>query len=186
MIYQAADHRNPSDIKATWKHLLETTHSDAVDGGKTLPYEAVANIVRTLGTRLHLSEFTFPIPDLLPLLERYAFEHQRGVGPVNWVLDVFLDLHIPCESLFAVLEMMLYNDEAPFHGPSRKYLAPGLLYLAQRWYHDTSRDNGFLFGSDENATRVSHALEMMLQTGISAEKAEECQILRRKIAQTLE
>ncbi|MCJ1478533.1 hypothetical protein MMC13_007213 [Lambiella insularis] len=184
LIYQAADHRNPIDIKDTWRNLLDKTQQDAVDRGTAYPYEVVADVVRTLGTRLALSETTFPIPDLVPLLERYAFEYQREVGPPTWVMDTFLDLQVPCESLFGVLEGMLYNDEAPFHGANRKIIAGDMLYVAKRWYEETAR-GGRIMGGAANAAGVLAALGTLMGNGLVGEQVEECRALRSRIEQVL-
>lgn len=61
MIYQAADHRNLSDIKSTWTHLLDQTHNVTLERREPQPYEAVCEVIRSLGRRLHLSENVFPI-----------------------------------------------------------------------------------------------------------------------------
>ncbi len=63
LIYQASDYRETGDIKATWQNLLEHTHKETMDREEPLPYEAVIEKVRTLGSRLNLSESTFPISE---------------------------------------------------------------------------------------------------------------------------
>jgi nuclear pore complex protein Nup155 len=184
LIYAVADHRHPSDIRTTWQNLLEQVHAKAEADRQAQPWEAVADEVRRLGNRLNLSEFTFPINDLVPLLERYAFEYQKDLGPPTWVIDVFLDLNVPCESIFAVLEGMLYNDEPPFDGPNRRVIANEMLYVAQKWFQETSRGTGRLFGSDGNAASMLQTLQVM-RNMLSPEKMEECQALRARIDQLL-
>lgn len=141
--------------------------------------------MRSLGTRLHLSESTFPISDLVPMLEKYAFEYQRGVGPATWVVDIFLDLQVPHETILRVLEAMFYNDEAPFQGRNRRYIGNDMLYLVQRWFHDSGRGGGRVFGGDSNALAISQTLLMLQQNGMDEDKAEECQSLRIRIEQML-
>ena len=185
MIYQAADHRNPIDIRNTWRNLLDWKHQEAVDRGNAQPYEVVADAVRSLGTRLAVSESTFPIYDLVPLLERYAFEFQRGVGPDTWVMDTFLDLQVPYEVLFSVLEGMVHHDEAPFQGPNRDIIAGHMVYVAQRWYEQTSR-SGRVMGSEANAQEVLDAFEMMMVNQILGRtRALECRDLSARIEQAL-
>ncbi len=121
----------------------------------------------------------------MPLLEKYAFEHQRGVGPPTWVIDTFLDLQVPHESILPVLEAMFYNDEAPFQGRNRRFIANDMLYLIQRWYQDSGRSGGRIFGGDSNALAISQTLLMLQQNGIDDDKAQECQVLRMKIEQML-
>ena len=65
LIYQAADYRNLADIKATWQNLLDQVNVETLAKGEPQPYEAVAEKVRSLGNRLHLSENTFPICESL-------------------------------------------------------------------------------------------------------------------------
>ncbi len=119
------------------------------------------------------------------MLEKYAFEYQRGVGPSTWVIDIFLDLQVHHESLLPVLEAMFYNDEAPFQGRNRRYIGNDMLYLIQRWFHDSGRGGGRIFGGDTNALAISQTLLMLQQNGIDEDKAEECQALRMRIEQML-
>ena len=138
-----------------------------------------------LGSRVSLSELTFPIPDLVPLLERYAFEYQRGVGPDHWVMDTFLDLQVPFEALFNVLEGMVYNDEAPFHGPNRRVIARDMLYVAQRWYNQTARSSQAL-GGTVNAETVVMALATLMGNGLLVgEEVEACRELRASIEMSM-
>lgn len=132
-----------------------------------------------------MSEIVFPIPILLPMLERYALEHQRGVGPPTWVVDLFLDLGVTHETIFSVLENMLYTDEAPFHGANRRYIARDLLYLIERWFHESVRMGGVVFGSDAVAARVSETLLLIQQGGMAPEQVRAAQMLRARIAEVL-
>lgn len=119
------------------------------------------------------------------MLEKYAFEYQRGVGPATWMIDAFLDLQVPHETILPVLEAMFYNDEAPFQGRNRRHIANDMLYLIQRWFHDSGRRGGRVFGGDSNALTISQTLLMLQQNGIDEDKAEECQSLRIRIEQML-
>ena len=156
---------------------MESEHEKAVKASTSLPYEAIAEEVRRLGQRLSLSETHFPIPVLLPLLERYAFEFQRGVGPATWVVDVFLDLGVPAENLFAVLEEKLWSEEAPFIGRNRGIIANHVLYVAQRWFEETSR-SGIIFGSEENVEGVLEVLRSLGDRGLEKEGVIACEELR--------
>lgn len=116
------------------------------------------------------------------MLERYALEFQRNVGPATWVVDLFLDLGVAHESLYAVLETMYYTDEAPFHGSNRRVIAHDLLYLLNGWFHETVRLGGIVFGSDIVAERVSEMLLLLQQSGvISGEQLEIAHDLRSRI-----
>ena len=184
LIYQAADHRNPSDIRQTWANLLDRTHEQAAERGEPLPYEAVSEKVRGLGSRLNLSESMFPISDLLPMLKRYAYEFQNDVGPETWVMDTFIDVQVPFESLVSVLESMFYNDEAPFQGRNRRYIANDLIYVIGLWFSETSRGAETVFGGESNAEGVSQLLQVLWQGGLDERRAEQCQALRLRIEHT--
>ena len=184
LIYQAADHRNPADIRQTWANLLDRIHEQTAERREPMPYEAVSEKVRSLGSRLNLSESMFPIADLLPMLKRYAYEFQNDVGPETWVMDTFIDLQVPFESLVSVLEGMFYNDEAPFQGRNRRYIAHDLIYVIGLWFRETSRGADVVFGGDSNAEGVSQLLQVLLQSGLDERRAEQCQALRLRIEHT--
>lgn len=118
------------------------------------------------------------------MLKRYAFEFQNNIGPETWVVDVLVEINVPFESLFAVLEAMFYGDEAPFQGRNRRYIANDLLYVVRLWYQQTSRGNGKVLGNEENATAVSQTLQLLV-SGLDPNQAEECQILRGRIENSL-
>ena len=126
----------------------------------------------------------FPISDLVPLLERYAFEFQNGVGPEHWVLDTLIDIGVPFESLYAILEAMFYNDEAPFHGKNRRYIANEILYVVGLWSRDFARGAGEILGGESSAATISATL-LALQPMLGAQKSEECQMLRLRIEHML-
>lgn len=126
----------------------------------------------------------FPIPDLVPLLERYAIEYQNGVGPETWVMDTFIDIGVPFESLFAALEGIFYNDEAPFQGRNRRYIANHLVYIVRLWFQDSSRGTGQIMGGENNATAISQVLQTVQPT-LDAQRGEECQMLRLRIEHVL-
>ena len=184
LIYQAADHRNPTDIRNTWQNLLERTHEETVTRGEPQPYEAISEKVRSLGTRLNLSETMFPVSDLVPILERYAVEFQNGVGPETWVMDTCIDVGVPFESLFSVLESMFYNDEAPFQGKNRRYIANELVYVVGLWFQESARGPGKILGGEQNAAAISQVLQSVQPT-LDARRGEECQILRMRIEHVL-
>ncbi|CAG8075305.1 unnamed protein product [Penicillium olsonii] len=186
-IFYQADHRNAADVKSTWQHLIDSTHQVTVARGSPQPYEAVIDKVRSLGSRLRMSEIVFPIRELVPMLERYSLEFQRNVGPPSWVVDLFLDLGVAHESLYAVLETMYYTDEAPFHGSNRRFIAQDLLYLLTGWFQETVRLGGMVFGSDAVAERVSEMLLILLQGNvIGKEQLETARDLRSRIDDILQ
>ena len=184
LIYQAADHRDPTDIRNTWQNLLDRTHEETITVGQPQPYEAVSEKIRSLGIRLNLSERMFAISDLVPMLERYSIEYQNGVGPETWVMDTLIDIGVPFESLYSVLEGMFYNDEAPFQGKNRRKIAKDILHVVQKWFQDSCRGLGNILGGESNAATVSATLHMM-QPILDARSREECQMLRMRIEHVL-
>lgn len=116
------------------------------------------------------------------MLKRYAFEFQNGIGPSTWVVDVFIDINIPFEFLFGILESMFYANETPFQGHNRRHVTNDLLHVVRLWVQESTRDNDMVLGSQENATAVSQALQMLAyQGGLDGNKQEECQVLRTRI-----
>lgn len=184
-IMYLANHHNSADIKATWESLIQEVHEDTAKRETPMPYEAVIEKIRSLAGRLRMSEVIFPVPILLPMLERYALEHQLGVGPETWVIDLFLDLQVTHDSLYTVLESLFYNDEVPFHGKNRRFIGKDLLYLIMRWCQDTSRIGGGVFGSDALAARVSEMLLLLQQSGLDEDLVQLCRDARLKIEQSL-
>ena len=182
MIYQAADHRNPADIRATWQNLLDRTHEEIATRGTPQPYEVIIEKVQSLAKRLNLSETMFPIADIVPILERYAFEFQNGVGPSSWPVDCLIGVDVPFESLFTVLEGMFYNDEAPFQGRNRRYIANDIIYVVGLWFQSSSRGAGKILGGEGNAATITQTLMMLQQSGLLDGVAlDECRALRARI-----
>lgn len=194
MIFQAAGYTNPADVDATWTNFLDATHAQILektaetgptDPQPPKPYEVVIIAVRDLAYRLNRSETTFPPEQLIPKLEKYAYEQQRGVGPATWVMDLFIEIGIAFERIVPILESMIHNDEAPFHGRSRKYLANDALYVIERWYQDCIRHNKDLFGGSEYAAGISDFLQMLTTNGLEGNKVHDAQELRVKIERNL-
>jgi nuclear pore complex protein Nup155 len=150
-------------------------------GSTELPYEAVVTAIRALAHRLNLSESTFPPTILIPMLEKYAYEFQRDVGPRTWVADLFIDVGVPYETIVQVLEGMIYNDEMPFQGRNRSVIAREMLHVIRRWVGDCVRNNERLFGGEEVATSVASVLDMLTRNGLVGEEVNEAVELRRRI-----
>ncbi|KAL1959764.1 hypothetical protein VTO42DRAFT_1350 [Malbranchea cinnamomea] len=186
-IMYIANHRNAADIKSAWELLINKVHTDTLAKGTPLPYEALIEKIRTLAGRLRMSEAIFPVQVLLPLLERYFIEHksEHGANSSAWIIDLFLDLNVAHETLYTGLETLFYNDEVPFHGPNRKYIGRDLVYLIQRWFQETVRIGGGVFGSDALAGRVSEVLLLLQQSGLDRDLVEVCRDLRMRIEQSL-
>ena len=150
--------------------------------GTPQPYEVVIEKVQSLAKRLNLSETMFPIADIVPILEKYAFEFQNGVGPRTWPMDSLIGVGVPFESLFTVLESMFYNDEAPFQGRNRRYIANNLISVVKLWFQDSSRGGGKVLGGESNATAITQTLMMLQQSGLlDGETLDECRALRANI-----
>jgi nuclear pore complex protein Nup155 len=189
LIYAVADHRDITQIRSTWQQLLQSVHDETLTRDTAQPFELVAEKIRTLGGRLRVSESIFPIPLLLPMLEKYAIEYQRGVASSTWVIDLFLELQVGCEKLFDVLESMWYANEAPFYGKNRGILGNDLIYVIEQWLHETIKGGGIIFDSEAGAVRVDQMLQTLLQTGaeggLDEARTQRCRLLRERIAQVL-
>ena len=97
-------------------------------------------------------------------------------------MDCLIGVGVPFESLFTVLEGMFYNDEAPFHGRNRRYIANDIIYVAGLWFQDSTRGVGKILGGEGNAAAVSQTLMMLQQSGLlDAESLDECRALRARI-----
>ena len=180
MIYQAAQHQNRTDITDTWDALIRQTHLKCVTEER-LPWEGVANMVRTTAERLSLASTTFPVIDLLPKLKKYDYEFQRDLGPQTWVVDCLIDAGVEFDTIFTILVDMLYNNETPFRGGNRYYIADDILHVAQRWFQSSKRGTNILFGSEQNARGVQETLTSLLSNGLSREKREDTQALVKNI-----
>lgn len=168
LIYQVADHRNPADIKASWQSLIDQ-HDDqfqALHGRDARAWESVGEKVRELGHRLNLSDAYFPIQTLVPMLERYWMLFTEHKPPIDWVIDLFLDLEISHETLLPVMEQMYYGNEHPFVGSKRRLLATQMVHLLSSWLRESERrGERTVFGSDENVSLVSDCLASLLRGG---------------------
>ena len=185
MIYQVADHRNPADIRTSWQALIEQTDKEATTrhGRDASGWEAVGEQVRSLGLRLHTADATFPIQTLLPMLERYAIEPHRATPPRYWVIDIFLDLDVPHETLLPVLEQIFYSNEHPFVGSKRRVIAAHMIYLLQQWYQDSERKGErIVFSSEENASIAQDTLGSLIRSNdIEAGVKQEAENLMARV-----
>ncbi|TKX18355.1 putative nucleoporin NUP170 [Elsinoe australis] len=161
-IYAVADHRQAADIAATWQALIEQTHAEAEAARDAQPWEAVASKVRLLAVRLRGSEAVFPVQTLLPMLERYAVEYQRAVGPRGWVVDLFVELEAPFEVLLSVLEAMWHAGEVPFQGKQRGSLAGEIVRLCDAWARESEkRGERRVFGGEEGLMAVEELVGLV-------------------------
>ena len=173
MIYNVADHRDPSTIKSTWQQLLDQAHNSAVakaanlNDGPQQPFEAIAGLIRSLGSRLRLSESVFPVPLLLPMLLAYSYNLQRDVAPEHWVVDIFLGLGVPHEQIFETLEQMFCTEDRPFVGGRAKgEVVSQSLYVAGKWWSESLRAGGTsAFGGEEASRRVLEFFDAVVSVG---------------------
>jgi nuclear pore complex protein Nup155 len=117
------------------------------------------------------------------MLLRYSYEYQRTTAPSTWISDLFLDLAIPHETLVSILEAMYYNDEVPFKGRNRRYIATEMVNVVKKWYQESAQTGGKLFGGEENALAVGEMLREVVEggSGLGEEEAEECRVLRVRV-----
>lgn len=115
------------------------------------------------------------------MIEKYAHEFQRDVGPPTWVMDLFIDVGVRYESIVPVLKGMFYNDEAPFRGANRVHIANELVYVIGRWYAHCIRNNLALFGGDSNAAAINDLLIMLCNNGLRGANLEAAMDIRRQI-----
>ncbi len=99
-------------------------------------------------------------------------------------MDTLIDVGVPFESIYPVLEVMFYNDEAPFQGKNRRYIANDIVYVVKLWLQDRRRGTGEVLGGAANAATISATLQT-LQPTLDARRAEENQMLRMKIEAVL-
>jgi nuclear pore complex protein Nup155 len=183
MIYECADHRNVADINATWQQLLEATHLKVANDPtqNQQPYEAVVTMIKDMADRLNHSEITFNPEAIIEMIEKYAVEYQNNVGPRTWVVDLFIEVNIPYETIVSVLQTMWYSGLAPFSGPNQKRkLADHIVYTCEEWYENCVRTNTRLYGSDDNAQDISELLGSLIPT-LSPNEAASANQLRRNI-----
>ncbi|KAA8902246.1 Non-repetitive/WGA-negative nucleoporin C-terminal-domain-containing protein [Sphaerosporella brunnea] len=134
-IFLAAEYKVVADIRRCWEQLITQKHMEAeqLDEG-VQPWELVADEMRRLGQRYVHSEYIFPTQDLIPLLEVYAYEHQRNRGPPGWVVDIFLDAGVSEDRVLRVLDEMFWRNEIPFQGIARRRLLFDATLVAEKWW----------------------------------------------------
>jgi nuclear pore complex protein Nup155 len=187
LIFEAANHRTPTDINATWQYYLSATHQKIVDDPNATehPWEAVVNVIRQMGPRLSYSELTFSPSMLIPMIEAYAFNNPGGASP-TWVPDLFIHVKFSHESIVATLQNMYYNETQPFVGRNKRVLAEHIVYVCQQWYNDCIRNNKAIFGSDDNAREIDELLQTLTEAqAFAPQERDQAMALRRSIANYL-
>lgn len=186
LIYQAADHHSPENIRNTWAQHIDNTHRLIEDKGSDAseePYEAITTAIRDLSHKLNSEDF-FPRREIIPLVERYAFEFQRNVAPANWVPDLFISIGTPFEVIVPILEDMFYSAEAPFTGQHRMVLANHLVYVVQKWAEDCARENKPLFGGRDGAEGIVGVLGVLESKGLKGLEFDVSRDVKARVART--
>jgi nuclear pore complex protein Nup155 len=146
------------------------------------PYEAIITLIREMSQKLNNSEMTFPPALLIPMLEKYAAEHQAGIGPIHWLPDLFIAVNIPFENICSTMQAMLFQNLAPFTGRGKRPLAEHLLYICEQWLEECVRKNVVPYGGEQNAVEIDELVNLMVTQGdLGAAEMERAAELRRKI-----
>nr|POE87852.1 nucleoporin [Quercus suber] len=174
--YQIADHRNPADIRAAWEGVIQMADDEAVAGkAAAYPWEVVGAKILDMGRKLNISDATFPVQTLVPMIERYFIKPYATHPPSTWPVDIFLELEIPHELLLPAFEAVFYGNEEPFNTPSkRRIVGSQMAYLLQRWLQHSERvGDRVICGNEENATTVLDCANSLLRGGILDEQSLE-------------
>ncbi|CAK4033394.1 related to non-repetitive nucleoporin [Lecanosticta acicola] len=188
LIYQAADHRNPADVRVAWTCLIQDEAFLApAKYANSTRWEAVGSEVTAVGKRVKDSPAIFPIHLILPLLENFAHDLPRGEQPPeNWAVDLLLALDIPHEALLPVLEQIYYSNEHPFVGSKRRLIAAKMVYLLNHWFTASDRNGDrVLFGSEENLEMVQECLKGLQRGEMDAVSRQAADGLIASIAQAM-
>ncbi|KAH0608129.1 uncharacterized protein H6S33_002181 [Morchella sextelata] len=169
-IFQGADYRGANEIRKCWEQLISQVHAKAVADQRVQPFELVADTVRRLGARFSLSEYIFPPNDLVPLLEIYAYENQRDVGPPTWVVDTLSEAGIANETILRILDEMFWRDEVPFKGTARRRLVRDAVFVAEKWFAAAVRRGGEAALKTEMVKNVLHQFAQAIPDGTDKER----------------
>lgn len=169
-IYRIADYRVEADIVQTWERYIQSAMDDLSrqqeQGMMTSSLHSMLGVeIETIGRKLGVSEYVFPVRFLLP---RLLLQHITS-GPVGgtdlentWVLDIFTNLEVPYETIISILESKLWSDEREWQQIERKrVIAWSTVYAAERWYEDTSRGDQLVFGGLDNMVGLDECLREM-------------------------
>lgn len=162
-----------AEIKKCWEQLISEKHKKALEAPHgAQPYELVAEALRYLGGRFAHSEYIFPPGDLIPLLEIYAYEHQRDVGTPGWVVDTFVEAGVPEETVLRVLEAMFWQDEVPFKGTARRRLLADAVYAVEKWWMKVVKRGGDGFRLDDIRNSLKSMVSVVPQGGAESERVD--------------
>lgn len=135
-IFDVADFRDPVEVRRAWQNLLDRTRmNDEIE--QNMHYSHVGTLVTNLGRRYLHSEFVFPVDELVPMLEQYAFEHTPG-SPRGWAALAFVNAGVSCAVVYGLLMALLKQGNYPFnYEDAARVLANDIDYLIEEW---TARD----------------------------------------------
>lgn len=82
---------------------------------------------------------------------------------------------------------MFFNDEIPFRGRKRSYIANDLLVVVERWMRESVQSGGRMLGSEDACLGVSQTLQVLLAANgvLDEERRELAQMLRVRLEQGL-
>ncbi|GAA6024169.1 hypothetical protein JCM10207_005590 [Rhodosporidiobolus poonsookiae] len=166
LIFHVSDHRDPFLVTASWEAILARAQEAQPDH----PLDAVAAKVTQLGQRFHTSDVSFPLPDLVALLERFSYDRKAEARP-GWVAFAIRDAGVPYEALFAVFDELMTAKVPPWHtSAGLTFLAADTTELLTSWLAEASSAPSSLARSFP-ATEVESAIArylMSLQSAASA------------------
>lgn len=120
---------------------------------------------------------------LLPMLLDYAVNTDQS--DYRWAADIFIDNHVPFESLLTVLENIFFNNEVVWKGQRRRYIGNTMLYSIEKW-KNANRGGGMSFGDGENALQALEATRALIDDGcLSQSDSERAQVLAATVERTL-
>ena len=120
------------------------------------------------------------------MLEIYALEKQRSVAPPSWVIDTFLSVAVPYETLLPVLDSLFQNEEPPFTGQNLRIIANDIVYVVERWLQEGMRGAGnAVLGGEANATAVAQLLQSVGNSTAGESKRERIRELRVRVERIL-
>ncbi|GAA6061215.1 hypothetical protein JCM10212_001536 [Sporobolomyces blumeae] len=161
LIFHVSDHRDPFLVTATWEAILARAQDDHPEQ----PIDAVAAKVTQLGHRFHSSDISFPLPELVALLERFSYEQKAEARP-GWVALALHEGGALYESIFACYDELLTAKIPPWHtSAGLAFLAASVAELVAGWLKEANSAPTALSRSFP-ATEVESALsryQMALQ-----------------------
>lgn len=154
MIY-IADYRGADEISNTWSKLISSEHEKAVadaeefgesynnrngslaNGAVAPPYDSISAVVQSVGKKVQLAEFVFPVETLVAKLEEYTVEYSPG-APRGWVVETFLGCGVSFDALATIFRDLVERHEYPFDSEvAYKRLADDTVYLLEKWSKET-------------------------------------------------